>query len=102
MEIRYKNGRKGTVHRRQLSLTAAYTFTDYKAQGQTLQPVVVDIGNPPSGWLNAFNAYVAISLLRNFNSNIFTTHPNIDLAKCDECLEILNKETEIRYNAGKW
>ncbi|KAF8521802.1 hypothetical protein JB92DRAFT_2707025, partial [Gautieria morchelliformis] len=92
-------------------LTAAYAFTDYKVQGQTLQPVVVDIGNPPSGGLNAFNVYVAISrgrsrsmirLLRNFNSNIFTTHPNVDLANCDERLEILNKETEIRYNAGKW
>ncbi|KAF8501851.1 hypothetical protein JB92DRAFT_2741209 [Gautieria morchelliformis] len=61
MRITYGNGRKGTIHRRQLSLTATYAFTDYKAQGQTLQPVIIDIGNPPSGGLNAFNACIAIS-----------------------------------------
>jgi ATP-dependent exoDNAse (exonuclease V) alpha subunit len=79
MEICYPNGRKSTVHRKQLPITAAYAFTNYKAQGQTLQPVIVDIGNPPSGRLNAFNTYVVISrgrshemlrLLRNFNSSI--------------------------------
>jgi hypothetical protein len=49
MEIHNANGSKGTVHRRQLPITAAYAFTDYKAQGQTLEPVIVDMGNPPSG-----------------------------------------------------
>ncbi|KAF8527303.1 hypothetical protein JB92DRAFT_2698590 [Gautieria morchelliformis] len=92
MEIKHPNGRKATVHRRQLPLTAAYAFTDYKAQGQTLRPVIVDIGNPPSGGLNVFNAYVAISrgrsremvrLLRDFNSCIFTNHPSLDLAESD-------------------
>ncbi|KAF8511393.1 hypothetical protein JB92DRAFT_2831208 [Gautieria morchelliformis] len=61
MQITYHNGRRSTVYRKQLSLTPAYAFTNYKAQGQTLQPVIVDIGNPPTGGLNAFNAYVAIS-----------------------------------------
>jgi hypothetical protein len=111
MEISYPNGRKGTVHRKQLPITAAYAFTDYKAQGQTLQPVIVDIGNPPSGGLNAFNAYVAISrgrsretlrLLRDFNSSIFTKHPSVDLAECDKRLDILDKETDRRYVRGGW
>ncbi|KAF8463787.1 hypothetical protein JB92DRAFT_2823948 [Gautieria morchelliformis] len=110
MEIRYRNGSKGTVQRRQLPLTA-YTFTDYKAQGQTLQPVIIDIARPPSGGLNAFNAYVAISrgkscsmvrFLRDFDSSIFTNHPNIDLAECNKRLESLNDETKVRYAAGGW
>ncbi|KAF8485528.1 hypothetical protein JB92DRAFT_2760948 [Gautieria morchelliformis] len=94
------------IRRRQFSLMAAYAFTDYKAQGQTLRPVIIDIGNPPSGGLNAFNAYVAISrgrsremvrLLWDFNTSIFTSHPNLDLAECDSCLERLDKETEKKY-----
>ncbi|KAF8489213.1 hypothetical protein JB92DRAFT_3129546 [Gautieria morchelliformis] len=47
MQITYRNGRRCTVYRKQLSLMPAYAFTDYKAQGQTLKPVIVDIGNPP-------------------------------------------------------
>ncbi|KAF8845321.1 hypothetical protein BDN67DRAFT_961632 [Paxillus ammoniavirescens] len=39
---------------RQLPLTAAYAFTDYRAQGKTINPVIVDIGTP-------FNVYVALS-----------------------------------------
>jgi hypothetical protein len=111
MEICYPNSWKSTVHRKQLPITATYAFIDYKAQGQTLQPVIVDIRNPPSGGLNAFNAYVAISqgrscdmlrLLHDFNSSIFTKHPNVDLAECNKRLEILDKETEWRYARGGW
>ena len=41
-----KDGNKITVNRTQLPLTLAYAFTDYRAQGQTIEPVVVDIGPP--------------------------------------------------------
>ncbi|KAF8440407.1 hypothetical protein L210DRAFT_3448403 [Boletus edulis BED1] len=34
------------VTRRQLTITPAYALTDFKAQGPTLQNVVVDIGKP--------------------------------------------------------
>ncbi|KAF8526431.1 hypothetical protein JB92DRAFT_2700307 [Gautieria morchelliformis] len=97
------------MHRRQLPITGAYAFTDYKAQGQTLQPVIIDIGNPPTGGLNAFNAYVTISrgrscstviLLRDFDSSIFTNHLNADLAERDKRLEKLNEETRRRYEAN--
>lgn len=55
-------GRKEeTVTRWQLPLTAAYTFTDYHSQGQTICPVIVDIGTPPTGGLTPFNVYVALS-----------------------------------------
>ncbi|KAI5984161.1 hypothetical protein EDD15DRAFT_2174792 [Pisolithus albus] len=42
-------------------MTPAYAFTDYRSQGQTLPCVVVDIATPPSGGLNLFNVYVALS-----------------------------------------
>ncbi|KAG1858510.1 hypothetical protein F4604DRAFT_1589477 [Suillus subluteus] len=42
-------------------MTAAYAFTDYHSQGQTIPYVLVDIATPPSGRLNLFNLYVALS-----------------------------------------
>jgi len=54
-----------TIRRRQLAITPAYAFTDYKAQGQTIEYVVVDIAQPPSGFkLTPFNVYVALSRSR--------------------------------------
>jgi hypothetical protein len=42
-----------TVHRKQFPLTGAYAFTDYRAQGQTIPYVLVDIASPTGG-LNLF------------------------------------------------
>jgi hypothetical protein len=78
------NGTKQTVHRFQLPMTTGWAFTDIRSQGQTIYPVVVDIGRPPSGHLTAFNAYVTLSqgrsrdsirLLRDFDNKLFTVHP---------------------------
>ncbi|KAF9230446.1 hypothetical protein BU15DRAFT_83613 [Melanogaster broomeanus] len=72
--------RTRTVTRRQLPITAAYACTDYRAQGQTISALVIDIGTPPSGGLSLFNLYVAMSrsgrkrqhpLLRNFDEKFF-------------------------------
>ncbi|KAI9574418.1 hypothetical protein HD554DRAFT_2046964 [Boletus coccyginus] len=61
-------------------MTAAYTFTDYCSQGQTIPTVLVDIATPPSGGLTLFNLYVALSqssgrstirLLQDFDDKIF-------------------------------
>lgn len=43
------NGSKITVVRRQYALTGGYAFTDIKAQGQTIQVVVIDLRNTPTG-----------------------------------------------------
>ncbi|TFY52705.1 hypothetical protein EVJ58_g9862 [Rhodofomes roseus] len=69
-----------TVMRRQFPITAAYAFTDYRSQGQTIPCVVVDIASPPSGSdLTLFNIYVALSrsagrqtirLLRDFDERL--------------------------------
>lgn len=55
------DGMKVTVNRRQIPLTPTYTFTDYRSQGQTLEPVIVDIAPPPHSQLTPFNVYVALS-----------------------------------------
>ncbi|KIK13462.1 hypothetical protein PISMIDRAFT_118839 [Pisolithus microcarpus 441] len=52
----------------------------YESFRQTLESVIVDIATPPSGGLNLFNSYVALSrspgrsqlcILRDFDDNIF-------------------------------
>jgi len=103
-------GEKAKVHRRQLMLTPAYVFTDYKAQGQTMRPIIVDLSRTPTRKLNQFNAYVTmlyrtrhlnIRLLRDFNIDLFTMHPNQDLMESDMQLEVLNELTRTRYNLGE-
>ncbi|KAJ7205933.1 P-loop containing nucleoside triphosphate hydrolase protein [Mycena rebaudengoi] len=98
----YPHGKKTLIHRRQFGLTAAYAFTDYKSQGQTLEYVLVDLEPPPSFQLTPFSAYVALSrsrgrsrirLLRGFQDKLFTTHPSRHLAQEDERLEQLEART---------
>ena len=84
-------------------MTLAYAFTDYRSQGQTLQPVYIDIGSPPYGHLTPFNIYVTllrgtgrehIWLLRYFDEMLLCHHPCEHLRLEDECLEGLNKITK--------
>ena len=98
-----KDGRRMTVNRTQLPLTLAYAFTDYRSQGQTLDPVIVDIGPPPYGRLTPFNIYVALSrgtgrdnirLLRDFDETLLRQHPSEYLRLEDERLERLNESTK--------
>jgi ATP-dependent exoDNAse (exonuclease V) alpha subunit len=42
--IYYQNNPKTKITQRQYPLSAAYTFTDHKAQGQTIKNMIVDIG----------------------------------------------------------
>jgi ATP-dependent exoDNAse (exonuclease V) alpha subunit len=95
-----------TVTRRQLPLTPAYAFTDYRAQGQTLERVIVDLGRPPTGKLTPFNAYVALSrssgretikLLRDFDEELFVTVPSETLEKEDIRLQKLANETSAEF-----
>ncbi|RDB17999.1 ATP-dependent DNA helicase RRM3 [Hypsizygus marmoreus] len=92
------------IRRRQLAITPAYAFTDYKSQGQTIERVIVDIGKPPTGELTPFSAYVSLSrsrgrdtirLLRDFDERLFTTHPSEDLRQEDIRLKILDRQTVI-------
>ncbi|KAF8507859.1 hypothetical protein JB92DRAFT_2645379, partial [Gautieria morchelliformis] len=91
-----------TVTRTQLPITAAYAFTDYRSQGQTIPTVIVDIATPPTGGLTPFNAYVQLSrssgassirLLRDFDDKLVTQHPSEFLRVEDQRLEKLDAET---------
>ena len=100
------SGSKTCVTRRQLALTPSYSFTDYRSQGQTIENVIIDIGRVPSGSLNTFNAYVALSrsrgwdsirLLQDFDDKLFMTHPSSELAAEDDRLEQLDLSTIQMY-----
>jgi hypothetical protein len=103
MCVRLDNKSTCTITRLQLPLEAAYSFTDIRSQGQTIQHVVVDISKPPTGPnITPFNAYVAISrgrgrqtirLLRNFQDSLFTTPPSNDLLREDVRLGTLDLAT---------
>ena len=88
---------------------AAYTFTDHKAQGQTIEYVIVDIGPTRRFPVDPFAAYVTLSrsrgmdnirLLRDFNDKIFTRHPSEALRMEDARLDLLTEETKVRFEAG--
>lgn len=87
-KIQMPDGSPRTVTRKQLPITAAYAFTDYRSQGQTIPFVIVDIGKPPTGNITPFNCYVALSrskgrrsirLLRDFEDRLFTETPSEEL-----------------------
>jgi ATP-dependent exoDNAse (exonuclease V) alpha subunit len=107
--IHYQNNPKTKITWRQYPLSAAYTFTDHKAQGQTIENVIVDIGTTKRFPVDPFVAYVALSrsrgrnsirLLRDFDNKIFTRHPSEDLRLEDRCLEGLAERTKIRFDMG--
>ncbi len=95
-----------TVKRKQYPLTAAYGFTDYRSQGQTIPYVIVDIAIPPTGGLNLFNLYVALSrssgrstirLLRNFDDKLFEKQHDQILLQEDERLDEKDRQTQLWY-----
>ena len=91
-----------TVKRRQFPMMPAYAFTDYCSQGQTIPAVLVDIATPPTGGLNLFNLYIALSrssgrstiqLLRDFDDKLFQATHQPELLAEDDRLEELNGKT---------
>jgi hypothetical protein len=94
------------ITRRMPAIMAAYAFTDYKSQGQTIE---YDLGKPACGELNGFNAYVALSrswghdtirLLREITPDIFTHHPSEDLRAEDQRQDMLTKQTTEHFERG--
>ena len=106
------DGSSRSITRRQFPITGAYAFTDYRAQGQTIRNVIVDISTPPFGALNLFNLYVALSrgtgregirLLRDFDHKIFFSKPlPSELVIEDSRLQDLNRYTLQRYQTGQY
>ncbi|KIN98995.1 hypothetical protein M404DRAFT_156256 [Pisolithus tinctorius Marx 270] len=105
--ITMTSGSKCTVTRIQLPITPAFAFTDYRAQAQTIEYCIVDIGSPPTGKITPFNAYVALSrsrgqenirLLRDFDERLFTQHPCEHLRNEDRRLERMDGATEAWWD----
>ncbi|OJA16339.1 hypothetical protein AZE42_06583 [Rhizopogon vesiculosus] len=46
--ITHGKGQK-SIKRRQLTITPAYSLTDYRSQGHTIANSIIDIGTPPTG-----------------------------------------------------
>ncbi|PBK66391.1 hypothetical protein ARMSODRAFT_890790 [Armillaria solidipes] len=106
-----KSGSAYTVHRHQLALTAVYSFTHHKGQGQTLDYVKVDLADPPQHPIDAFHAYVALSrshgrstvrILRPFNTGVLMTPPCLELTMEDARLETLDEITQERFENGEY
>ena len=93
-----------TVQRRQFPITAAYGFTDYRSQGQTIPVVIVDIKKPPPpGHLTLCHLYVALSrshgrdsirILRDFEGELLLQKHDPALLEEDERLAQLNEDTK--------
>ena len=90
------------VRRRQYPITAAYAFTDYRSQGQTIPVVIVDIATPPTGGLTLFNLYVALSrssgrstirLLRDFDDKLFWAGHSAELLAENDRINELDEKT---------
>ena len=88
-----------TVKCCQFPMTAAYAFTDYQSQGQTIPFVLVNIALPPTGGLSLFNLYVALSqssshstiqLLWDFDNKTFKGGHNPELLSEDGQLDYLD------------
>ncbi|KAF8809590.1 hypothetical protein BYT27DRAFT_7254326 [Phlegmacium glaucopus] len=101
------NGEKIKLERRQLGIIPGYAFTDYKSQGQTMEYIIVDIANPPSGNLSPFSMYIALSrsrgrktirILRDFDPALFMLHPSEDLQWEMARLEQMDVETKLWFD----
>ena len=77
-------------------ICTGYVFMNHKAQGQTLENIIVDVGTTNNFPVTPFLAYVALSqsrgrdtirLLRDFDETIFTKYPLEDLQLEDERLD---------------
>ena len=101
---------KSTVQQCQYPMTAAYGFTDYRSQGQTISHMVVNIATPPIGRLSLFNLYITLShssgratirLLCDFNNKPFQVLHSPNLLAKDERPEELDRNTrEWRQKMG--
>lgn len=101
--VKTKKGSR-TVTERQFPITLGDAFTDYRAQGQTLDFVLADLANPPTGSpLNLFHVYVALSrspsragirLIRDFDSKLFKKPYSEELIDQDAELVLLDNETK--------
>ncbi|KIO10595.1 hypothetical protein M404DRAFT_129715, partial [Pisolithus tinctorius Marx 270] len=67
-----------------------YAFMGYQVQGQNIPCMLVDIATPPTGGLNLFNLYVALSR----GSGLFQATHSPELLAEDDHLDGLDYQTK--------
>ncbi|KAF8581903.1 hypothetical protein K439DRAFT_1618710 [Ramaria rubella] len=95
-----KKNMNRNVKQVQLPLTAAYTFTDYQSQGQTIPHLIVNIATPPTGGkltlftLSQSSGQDTIRVLCEFDEEIFMQELDMYLGLEDQRLRELNDKTK--------
>ena len=99
--LKMSDGSKVTVIRRQYAVTGGYAFTDFKSQGQTIDTLIADLRDTPTGKISSFSAYVTLSrsrgrdsirVLSDFDDRLFRSHPNADLEAEMQRLTLLSAQ----------
>jgi hypothetical protein len=95
------------IKRTQYTFTGAYALTDCRAQGLTMDSVIVDIARPPDRkGLSMFNIYVALSrsrgrdtirLLRDFDQELLLKREDLDLRDDDLLTSRADIQTERNW-----
>ena len=89
-----------TISRKQFPLTPAYALTAHKAQGKTLNKVIIDLSKPSKGKLDDNFVYVALSrakkldnvlILRDFEESVLLSKISEDLLIENHRLEAIEK-----------
>ena len=95
----------------QIPIVPGYAFMDYKAQGQMMECVIIDISKPPTGKLSVFGVYVALSrsrgrnticILRNFDPDLLMHHPSEDLRVDMARLEQIDERTRAVFEQDRY
>ena len=96
---------KKTFNRIQTPLTASFSMSDFRVQGNGLNKAIFDLKKPPSGRLLSGNIYVMLSrisnwedmaILRSFEDSILQVRPDEELIEYDEILKRMDLETQHR------
>jgi len=96
------SGHSLTLHRHQVPLNAAFAITAHKAQGQTMNKVIVDLNS----CIGTEAIYIMVSrctsleglmILRPFSIQKITTHRSQEARDEFSCLDRLNTETGVEH-----
>jgi hypothetical protein len=101
-ECKTKNGSKVTVSREQVPLVPAYSYTDYKSQGQTLKRAIVDLASARTtqsvyvmlSWVKTLDGLL---ILRDFPEAKLKMSISGDLQEEFARIDQLDKQTQIWY-----
>ena len=107
-QIKHPNStKKHTINRTQFPLTYSFAITAHKAQSRTIDKIIVDLAQVPTGPKNGPYAYVCCSrarkfddilILREFEMKILNCKRSVDFKIEEERLLELEAKTIETYN----